>query len=285
MAFELKVLLESFFLPLAVSISFGVIAWLLEARLPATAIGWIAGLGCWCGILAGHTAIVPWSLWPDETWQRLPWPLLIAVLGLAPSSVCCRQHPLRWLASCSLAAAAAWIAIPRDEAWKDMWPEQSTWMAAIVVGTLWNQWSTEDLIDRQAERWGVWVLIGCCFPVFFLSAICYATMAQWVLVCIASAMGIALVGLVHPAKWMSVLAPLLSLMMAAMMAWTRFRGNLQPVWLYLLLLFAPTMIAAVDRLAARRGVPWLRVVVAGVLTIGVSVVTAIQAMPSGHEEW
>ncbi len=193
--------------------------------------------------------------------------------------------PLRWLASCSLAAAAAWIAIPRDEAWKDMWPEQSTWMAAIVVGTLWNQWSIEDLIDRQAERWGVWVLIGCSFPVFFLSAICYATMAQWVLVCIASAMGIALVGLVHPAKWMSVLAPLLSLMMAAMMAWTRFRGTLQPVWLYLLLLFAPTMIAAVDRLAARRGAPWIRVVVAGVLTIGVSVVTAIQAMPSGHEEW
>ena len=285
MAFELKVLLESALIPASVTLAFAVVAWLLEARLPATFIAGMVVVGWWLGLMAGHTGIVPWAWWSDEHWQRLPFPLLITGLLLGPSAACCKNAPWRLLAMGSLACLTGWIVIPHDEAWKDMWPEQSAWMALLVSSSLWNHWSMEDLLDRQGSRWGIWILVSALAAVLILAAASYATMAQWVLAALSATFAIAFLGIFRPSLPVKAITPCVCLVIASMLAWSRFRGELKPMWLYAAILFSPTIIALADRLAEKRVPYWGRVALAATLASSLLVIVIIDAMGSGHEDW
>ena len=285
MAFELKVLLESALIPGGVTLVFAGIAWLMAPRISST---WVAGLlamGWWLGLVVGQCSIVTWSWWSDEHWQRAIWPLLAMGLILGPSALCCKQAPWRMLAQTILMCCAGWVLIPHNDAWKDMWPEQSAWFACIMASVAWNTAWMEDLLERGGSRWGLWVLVASLSSVLVLAGACYGTMAQWVLSLVAITAAIAFLALFRDSPAIASIVPMVCLALATMVVWTRFRGSLKPLWHYGMLFFAPGFIAALDRWTAKLFPAWGRILSAALLSVIPIVIVTIDCMATGQEEW
>jgi uncharacterized membrane protein len=110
-------------------------------------------------------------------------------------------------------------------------------------------------------------------------------MAQWVLGAIAVSM-IAGVFSAKKVKTDESVMVMIAIVVAALLAWTRFRGVQKPFWIYGIVLFAPAGIVLIDRLVGERIGPRSRVLLAGILA-GMSLGSVIfeSLGSSTAEEW
>ena len=290
MSLELKLLLENGLLPGGITLAAVVLVWLMESRLKSWAASGLVAFGWWAGVFFGLLGVVDFGLdrfpfWSDEPWQRLYAPLFGCIL-LASTATCCRQAASRHLLATSMAVFAAWTVMPRDESWKDMWPEHSSWMAAIVVSILVNQSSTEAMHGRKAERWVLWIWVASLGSVMALAASSYASMASFIFSGLFCTAAIAFLGSIRKSDW--TISPISSaaILLACMTAWARFRGTAGPVWLTTLVLFSPTIVASIDHLAGDRMPGWCRVSLSAILsTVLTSIVVAYVLSVAAAEEW
>ncbi len=290
MSLELKILLENGLLPGGITLAAVVLVWLLETRIPSWSTNAIVSLGWWAGLLFGLLGVAKggesgFQLWSDEPWQRLCIPLL-ACLVLAGSAACCRQAGWRQVFLATIAVLSAWVVMPRDESWKDMWPEHSHWMVAIVLSVVCNLWATESMHVRQAERWGLWVWVASLASVMALAASSYASMASFIMSGVSCTAAVAFIGAIRRSDWTISPYSSVAILLPCMVAWARFRGSASPLWLTCLVLFTPALISASDYFLGPRLPAWCRVSAAAVLsTISTSTVVAYVLSVAAAEEW
>jgi len=244
----------------------------------------ISGLG-WClALLVALAARRQWQWMPEEFWQTAWWAMLAAAVLLSNQREISVRHPLRgtrpsgalhkryrtlisrtilsraadkklanhspasrWVVAGLLAMFLAWLALPSDESWQDMFPFHRNWMAAVSASALVNAWAMDQHARSGGRRWSLWIVIAGLGGPFALAAATYGALSEWTLAAIASTIVFAIVGSFSAAvsSW-SVAFPAL-FFHASMTAAARFYSYEEyPAWMYAVVLFSPTVVVMAD---------------------------------------
>lgn len=283
MSFELQLLLQSFLLPLGVTLVAVVFAWLLEPRLasPMSVVPpTLAFAGWWFGWIISVSTLKQWTWtsenWPFvDPWMLLPWPMLAStcLLVLPFYHASTPLNVRRAILALTITSLFSWLAMPAGNSWKDMLPELPFWMAVVPLSIFSNGLSSEALLKRDANRWGLWILVASLGSLFALALQAYATMAQSILALLAATILIAFGCLLRPRPWGLVLVWPLALAIGTFGCWVRFR-NYQPLstWIYLLVLFTPTLVCSLDAACYQLGLRrtrWLIAALASAIPLSI----------------
>ncbi len=233
----------------------------------------LATLG-WCSAIA-ITLVVRQKLdasalswWNLEAWQQVHIPLTATALFLALTAFQnARSHEFRWVAAALGCIALAMLAMPSGEGWIDLFPEHRAWMAAVAGTSLVNLWMLEQMVRRGTERWILLVsLAGLAGPTL-LAASAYAGLAEWGFAAIVATLVFAAAAAWLPQRnlWCAFY-PATLFATSSTAAGRFYTYEDHPVWLYGLILLAPSSIAAADWLVRNRPT-YVRVAVVAVLAV------------------
>ncbi len=236
----------------------------------------IIALSWWFAICIGIYSSGTLSLWPEDAWPKIVWSTLAAAVLVSPqfmpmSASSSREkagsdRPGLWVLVGVIAIAAASLAMPNGDGWSDMLPLHQTWIAAVAMSTIFNTWALYRMARRNAERWLPLVLLAGLACPMLIGAAAYSALAQACLAAIAATSVIAIFAVAGRLHVTAALILPCALFTTTMIAAGRFYSyaEISPVD-YGIALFAPSIIALIDRIITHQSTI-IRVVVAA--TVG-----------------
>lgn len=243
--------------------------------VPLTVGGWVAG--SFLAVAGRHG----FSWWPAEPWQSVIVPIGVVSLTIG----LCQGRSENWIATKWWLAGIgmAWVAfcsMPTGEGWQDALPLHGQWMFLVFTGGLSNIYWLEKLAASGAERWVGWTCSAGLAGLTILAGTIYGGLAEWCLsACTITGLG-AILGMYWPTArlWTTILPA--SHFLAAGTASCRFYNYAElPLWLYMLVMFAPSMVALTDRVLVRLSdssrMSMARPIVAGFLSTCILLVIAL----------
>ncbi len=220
-----------------------------------------------CAIASAFIGRHGWSHWTADAWSFSILPVIVVGLLLAiaePTSE--KTSSLRYLL---LTWGCCWLAfstIPTGEGWLDVVSEHRTWTALIVASAFTNALMLDEMSRRGTHRWVIWVGIAGLAAPLAVAAGCYASLAEWITATVVTSIVLALIAGIFNSKLPCVILSPCALIVATSTASGRFYDyQSHPWWSYLLALFVPSIIAAIDWLLRKRTTQ-LRVIIAGTLS-------------------
>ena len=286
-----QLLLWCVFVPLCVSGVAFTLAIKLCPRDPpsklAQHLGPALAIGGWC--LA--VAIALWgrqgfSWWPTEAWHS---PIISCLLAGLALGFCQaepeRRRSLQWFILGLAMAWAAYMTMPSGEAWQDVLPLHRDWMFLIIVSGLSNVFWLQRLAEHSAERWVTLVALAGLAGSTILASTVYGGLAEWFLAACVSTLVAALLAIVWPeARLWTVVYPV-TLFTVSGTASCRFYNYAEVSdWVYVTILFAPSLVALVD-LPLRRQSVFKRTVLAFVVAVSILALVAWILLNSNQSEW
>ncbi len=103
-----------------------------KTRLPQFAealTGMLSGLA----ILGAYALRIDWTLWPQDSWARIPSAACIVALAAVIASF--MPAVIGWPLRFGGLAFAAYSVFPRGEAWEDLASQETLWVGAVALGT------------------------------------------------------------------------------------------------------------------------------------------------------
>ncbi len=175
--------------------------------------------------------------------------------------------------------------MPSGDAWSDVLPLHRAWMTAVTVSCLVNAWSIDRISRSGASRWALWVVLAGLAGPMLLAAATYGALAEWMLAALAATFVLAIAASLNVSSAVASAYPALATS-ASVTASARFYSyEDHPGWVFALILFLPTLIAAIDRpLRSQSG--WRRVIVAGCVAAAlVAVIAWMVLLHQPEETW
>ncbi|XZE54273.1 hypothetical protein SH139x_000230 [Planctomycetaceae bacterium SH139] len=229
-----------------------------------------------------------WSIWPEDVWQRVLWP--ISLTGLAMAIVLGDRPSLeRWRCLLGLlgAVATAYVVIPTGSGWEDTVELHRFWVLAVVLSACCNMWSLDWLARRGTVRWVLLVAIAGQGGAAMLAGSEFGSLAEWQLAAISVTSVAALIAMIG-GQWaaLALLYPAMLMAAATIASWRFYSYTDYPWWLYAVVLFLPSAIGLLDLLLLSKQSTWMRVSVAAVFAVMMLALVAWQAFgASGEAEW
>ena len=216
-------------------------------------IGWCLAVGV--TLFARQSkSWTPDHAWPQEAWQQVLLPITIASLLLALiAKQSTRLAEVRWVVAGIAVTLVAMFAMPSGDGWSDILPAHRFWMGAIITSGLFNLWLLDRMARRGADRWVMWVALASLGCPAILAASAFAGLAEWLVAAIVATSVVAIAASVQKetAMW-CVLYPVVLFSASGIAAGRFYTYEDHPIWLYGLMLFAPSVIALVDVPLERR---------------------------------
>ncbi len=228
---------------------------------------------------------MPDHTWPQEAWQQVVLPITLGSLLLALiANQSTRLAEVRWVVAGIAVTLVAMIAMPSGDGWSDMVPVHRFWMGAIITSGLFNLWLLDRMARRGADRWVMWVALAGLGSPTILAASAFAGLAEWFVAAIVATSVVAIATSLQKSTviW-CVLYPVVLFSGAGVAAGRFYTYEDHPIWLYGLMLFAPSVIALVDVPLERRSTV-IRVVIALVTSLLVLVCVAWFVLAGSVEE-
>lgn len=229
-----------------------------------------------------------WSVWPEDVWQRVFWP--ISLTGLAMAIVLGDRPSLeRWRCLLGLlgAVATAYVVIPTGSGWEDTVELHRFWVLAVVLSGCCNMWSLDWLARRDTVRWVLLVAIAGQGGAAMLAGSEFGSLAEWQLAAISVTCAYALIAMFGgQLATLALLYPAMLMASATTASWRFYSYSDYPWWLYAVVLFMPCGIGLLDLLLLSKRSNWLRVSVAAVFAVLMLALVAWQAFgANGEAEW
>jgi len=207
-------------------------------------------------VVGGWVVAVAVALWgrqgfrwlPDEAWHSVVLPMAVVSLLLGFCQTTEGQlRTMQWLMAGLGMSWLALVVMPTGDAWQDVLPLHREWMFLVIVSGLSNIYWMQRLAESSAERWVSLVCLAGLAGPAILAGTVYAGIAEWFLsACVATGVA-ALLSLRWPAARLWTVVYPVCLFAAAGTASCRFYNYAEvPRWLYLLILFLPSIVAMVD---------------------------------------
>lgn len=182
-------------------------------------------------------------------------------------------------------AWTALITMPSGEAWQDVLSLHRQWMFLIIVSGLSNIFWLQRLAENSAEPWVTLVaVVGLAGPAILAGTV-YGGLAEWFLAACVSTLLAAVLAVVWPESRLWTVVYPASLFAVTGTASCRFY-NYEEVspWVYVTMLFAPSIVALVD-LPFSRTSAFRRVLVAAGCASTILALIAWNLLNSSQSEW
>jgi hypothetical protein len=207
-----------------------------------------------------------WQWWPEESWRQTIWPLLAWSLFFPAATFWDVPKGLQWLVAGLLSMLTAMVAMPGGEGWEDTLPLHRVWLPAVAASCLLNSYSLEQLSKGGGHRWSLLVALAGLGGPMALAAATYGSLAQWTLALIVATSVITAFGIGsdrNSGPWAAAIPA--SVAATGIIAAGRFYSyETHPAWVYLIMLFSPTLVTLADAVVRRKSTP-TRVLVSGLV--------------------
>ena len=253
--------LGSYGIAIAFAFGGGLVAGLVQWRLPARRYGSILAGVSFCSALVLAYWLVkahlpPLPSWASGTPGRLdePWEtIFVPMIGVTLFWLCVPKAStfpptLRLLIGMSLACWPMVTCLPAGESYADVLPGNAPWSIAGLIAVGFNQLAVERLDGTATERWSAWVLVAQLLTVTALYLSCFASLGE---VCLLSAMTLIVLATIRltlgSGQWSTDLALPATVWACVLLTHVRvYSGLALPVWLAPIAFFSPAIVCAVD---------------------------------------
>ncbi|MCP4888517.1 hypothetical protein N9D23_12525 [Rubripirellula sp.] len=282
MTFDQTVGLWCVAVPIAVMLFGTLVGRLITRRLPAKVGQAVLGVSWFAATAIPLFGRQGFEWWPEDAWRQTVW-LVLAWALILPATAMQRatkpdqplgelpkfgerpaSAPWRWVVAGTLSCLTGMLVMPSGDAWSDTLPLHRCWMLSVTLSCLWNSYAIDAMARRNAARWCLLTaLAGLAVP-FALAAATYGSLAEWTLSMLVATFVAVIAGSTRwlPAAWVTAF-PIIaggSIITAS----ARFYSYQdQPLWVYGVALFTPSILATIDCSVASRSTK-LRIVVSAI---------------------
>ena len=252
----------------------------LGGRIPSILANLLMVALCWLGLAGSQWALTQFPdfsglgvFFPNQVWQRILWPLGLLFLGSAVVESFKYKLPesTRLLLYVIAFGLTIYASLPFAPIWDDLIPENAMWLLASLFASTCNMHAISMMLDDEraesGKRWAMWLLVanfGAIAGVMFSQI---GSLGEWCLAAmVTAAVFAAAISISGNSTWIKAIVPSLCLLAACLVANIRFYATeVKPWWLFVILFFMPTAIAAVDLILEKRWKKTVRLVISGVL--------------------
>ena len=261
---------------------------------------WLAGIGWSAATLVAYRFVqsawppVPWTAaaLDAEPWESVVYPLM--VLCLVWPLISERVKPwgaVGLLTAMVLSCLPILAALCQSERFASLAIGNTPWALSALLAIGINWLAMERMQASGAGRWSLWIVVGQSMTVAALIMTCYGRFGEWATLCGIALGVVALAGVCmsNPlSPWLtSIAVPSLALNATLIMHIREYRSVPLPIWFPALPFLLPTLVATVDMAWASRLHRFVRVIIAGVVTVilAASTIAIILALNGPGEEW
>ena len=295
--------MTQFLIPLLAAIAASVLGVFgSRVRIPQFFIYLSLALICWLGVACSQWTITKWpdlsepaTLFPNQVWQRIIWPLGLVMLGsVVVETLGTRiRGDTRLLLYSTSFGWMIYATLPFAPIWDELIGENAFWLLASSTAATCNFLSLSLMFDRSRSesgyRWAMWVIVanfGTIAGVMFSQI---GSLGEW---CIAATIMATVIALAisrsGKSEWLKPLLPGFCLLSACLIANIRFNASkAKPWWIFFVLYFMASVIAWVDVLAENRLSKRNRLIVSAILgtVASLSIIGSVWMNTLLDQEW
>lgn len=280
MTFDQEVILWCVVAPALIALSALLAAYFIAGKrdsandhgaLRLQSVSWVIAIGWSVAVMAAILGRGEWQWWPNDAWRRAIGPVLGWSIWSA-FAVRYRGADATWMLAGLLATGTAMFAMPTGENWEDVYGLHRTWFALVATSCLINSWSIRQMAHAGAERWVLLVSLAGLGGPLALAASTYASLTECAIAAAVATIVFAVAGLSGKFSQAWVASFPIAAMAVSLGTAARFYSYEEfPAWSYGCMLFLPSVVALIDRVARRQRSP-IRIAVAA--TVSAAMVAA-----------